>query len=521
MPKNTFINKFLLNFFILGFISIAVVSFSHTPVTAQDSTNWAPARRIVGYDDDVLPPYLVADQNKTVHAFTSQWVGDEERQLAIVYSTWSLENGWSQPTDILLSPWRQARLNGVFLDKSGIIHVMFFGGDDEGASIYYSRASIVDAGQAKSWTTPLQIGERAITPSFAALAGDDAGHLIVIYSGNIGRIGLYAVHSYDNGDTWSDPDPIFFDDSGELYPAWLHISMGQSGKVYAVWNTVNSSGLNISGHFVKYDIASKTWSEPIEFTKGSGIEEGMGIMNPAVMEYKNKIIIRYNNGIPPSGVPPSEWIQESLDGGNTWSTPLRPFSHHVGRNGVATFTVDSTNNLHLLFAMRRPGEINGQYYATGGIWYSSLNNYNSWDEPELVANNNSYGDLVFDGYDAKAVIVQGNVLLATWRSDPGGDAHGVWYTYKVLDKPELPVIPYPTQTLSSIATNLSKPTPTATPIDDTATPTTKFTFEDTEPDTNLKVGTNPVMSLSLSMLPVVLLVAIIVIVTIIRRNPGH
>jgi hypothetical protein len=51
---------------------------------------------------------------------------------------------------------------------------------------------------------------------------------------------------------------------------------------------------------------------------------------------------------------------------------------------------------------------------------------------------------LFDPYDARSVIVQGNVILLTYRSDPGKDLASTWYTYHIIDDaPELPIEPLP------------------------------------------------------------------------------
>ncbi|HQU36650.1 MAG TPA: hypothetical protein PLR65_08690, partial [Anaerolineales bacterium] len=70
--------------------------------------------------------------------------------------------------------------------------------------------------------------------------------------------------------------------------------------------------------------------------------------------------------------------------------------------------------------------------------------------------------------DVRSVVVQGNILFAVWRVDPGGPPHGIWYTYKTLDEEmRLPSVAYPTpvETATAIADSfLGIPTPTLTPI---------------------------------------------------------
>jgi hypothetical protein len=499
-------------------ILLIIVSRVHLTVEAQQPIHWSPYERIPGYADDTLPPYFIADQNRTVHAFTSQWVGDDDRQLAILYRQWTLAKGWTDPVDILLSPIGEARMYGAFLDQTGIMHVIFFGGDDQYANIYYTRALAANAGNAQAWSKPESVGWNAITPSFAAFAGDNKGNLVIVYSGNIDKVGLYAIYSSDAGDTWSEPTPFFFDYSGELVvPAFINIYMGKSGQLYAVWNMVNQKGHNTSSHFARLDVDSRKWSEPIEFTEGIGIEAGMGIMNATVIEYNNKILVRYNNGIPPDGVPPSEWLQESSDGGQTWTAPLRLFPGHVGRNGIASFVIDSNDVLHILFAMRMPTTINGNYTAIGGIWYSVLQG-SRWNQPILVAKDGDRGDQgSLAAYDAKAVISQGNVILVTWRGDPGQvpGGNGVWYSFATLDTPELPVVPLPTMPAASSTVPTAMPTATNTAIITTPIPTPysssgKINLNN-EPPASSSTN-NPTAPLIFAIMLVVLLIVVIIVI---------
>ena len=55
------------------FFCLIVISQSEI-ASAQGLQNWSPQQRIPGYSDDTEPPFLIADQNHIVHAFTSQWL---------------------------------------------------------------------------------------------------------------------------------------------------------------------------------------------------------------------------------------------------------------------------------------------------------------------------------------------------------------------------------------------------------------------------------------------------------------
>jgi hypothetical protein len=485
------------------FIILILIEVNHLSAAAQQPSRWSPQERIPGYADGTQPPYLIADRNRTVHAFTSQQVDeDSSAQVVIIYNQWTLEKGWTTPIDILLSPLGQARIQGVYLDQAGMIHLIFFGGNDQAANIYYSRAPITDAGQASAWSKPELVGKEAVTPANAALAGDSKGNLVVIYSGNQNGNGIYAVYSADGGDTWSDSESIFSTYSDELWPFDFRLYMGQSGKLYAVWNVVNKLGHGESGQYAKLDIEHRQWSDPIEFAAGVWL----GVLNPNVIEYDGDIIIVYYNGDANAN-----WWRRSNDGGQTWTAPVRAAPRHIGTNGIPSLVVDSNNGLYMLFGQR----INDLNH---GMWHSVWQG-NSWSEAEAIISGprrvGRYpGDAdAFDPNSTSAVISQGNILLVTWATDPGAVQNGVWYSFKTLDTPELPAVALPTQVVRSIATpnqttTPSWPTPTTAPVKPILS---NFQSSDSSVYIN-----NPATPLVISFVSVAVLISIIIIIRRLR-----
>ncbi len=412
----------------------------------QGGSVWSPYQRVPNYLDDTLPPYLIADQNRTVHAFTSQWVGEGVRQLAIVYRQWSLDGGWTLPVDVILSPLKEARLTGVTLDEKGIFHVIYWGGDDLGANIYYNSAPATQAGNTQSWSQSVSIGRNAITPTTADIV-KRGENIVVVYSGNVEGVGLNAVYSDDGGKTWSEPELIYLVDSSGLQPFSIQLLEGADGLIYLIWTIVDGAGHNIGGFFSRMDLADRKWSTPVQFADSVGTDQGMGIANPNMIEHKDSLLIMFNNGIPPVGVPPAQYVVSSSDHGETWSTPLRAFPNHVGRNGVVSMLIDSTDTLHTLFAQRIPLSINNSYAERNGVWHS-WQEIGGWVEPEeIVGITSQPGQQVpqsvntypIGGYDVRGVVSQGNVILATWREDPGGGNTGVRFSYTLLDASELSV----------------------------------------------------------------------------------
>jgi hypothetical protein len=423
-----------------GGFSTGVALAQNSPVST--GSNWAPVAPIPQFYPEALPPVLVADQNHTVHAFATLPLSDDpadalSQELGIFYRQWTLEGGWTPLNDVLLTPIKQqARVKDVFLDKAGIIHLIFYGGDEQEANTYYTWAPAVAANSAAAWATPVAIGPLPITPEVAAITGDGEDRLVALYSGNLGEgNSLYVVYSDDAGATWSDPATIFSTYSVDNKVFDFDWHLGESGRLYAVWNVTDKNGQNVAGYYAKMeDIAAKQWTKPVEIAPSVGL----GIAVPAITEHDGNVMLIYNNG-QGEEVAPVMWFEMSTDGGNRFTEPLKAFPDHIGRNGVIAFVEDSADTLHVFFGQRIPGGY-GDNLDLHGMWHSKWDGV-SWLPLTPVVSGPISG--TFDPYDARAAIVQGNVVLLTWRTDPGRDVSSTWYSYSVLDTPQLPAIPLP------------------------------------------------------------------------------
>jgi hypothetical protein len=500
---------------ILVITLLIVISTSNFAVMAQQPNQWSPWQQIPDYLDDTLPPYLVADQNRTVHAFATQWVKDDLDPKAIVYRQWTLAGGWTKPVDILLSPEGEAQIHGAFLDQAGMMHVIFRGGDVQSPNIYYSRAPLASADRAPAWSIPELVGENVLNPSSAALTGDGKGNLIIIYNGNSAGNGVYAVQSSDAGDSWSDPIPVFLTYDLEVIPYYLRIHMGQSGQLHSVWSVVNAKGNTILAYYAKLDVIRQQWNEPIVLAEESVGDLGPGTFGPSypvVAETGNgdKIVVAYNsNGGPPTNGRPALWVRLSRDKGQTWTEPTRPFPRHVGLSGEHDLVIDGNGIVHVLFIQRIEQQVMGGYSAIGGIWHSELRG-NQWTEPDRFSTGNA-------GYDVHAVISQGNVILVTWRDDPGSGQDGVRYSLTTLKVPELPVVPVPTLPATPTAT----PLPTATPsVILTPTPSSRLTVV-RQGGAATAVTSNPAGPFVIGVVPVILVLAGIVFMYQFFHNRHH
>lgn len=464
--------------------------------TVPLGTQWSRPDRIPGYAADTRTPYLVADQDQSVHAFASVRMNPTE--MVIVYSQWKNAIGWTSPIDILLDPmFDQAQIMGAFLDQAGIVHVVFIGGNDQNAAVFYSKAPLAQAGRASSWSRLNLIGEHASSPVFAALAGDGKGNLYVVFTGNRDGRGLYAVYSTDGGDTWTDPVVVYKVPDAFHFPANPSMILDQQGRVQLVWTSSNEQGIGDMVLYSRLDPDSKQWNDPVVIAERK--EGDYSADWGSVAEYQNQLFVLYQNS-----TPATRWMRRSTDGGNTWSDPVLPFNY-VGEYGHVAYVVDSGNYFHMLLGNRTP-----ESQPTHGLWHSVwLGDHWSDLEPVVSGPPVTSGPMLerFDPTAPTAVVSQGNLLMAVWATDPGAGRNGIWYSTTSLNTPGLPSVPLPTQ----------RPQLTPTPIGSLIVSGTPSTEQPVLLSTGPNASTatpieSPSIFLSLSIIPAVLLILVVILI---------
>lgn len=411
---------------------------------AQDGpTLWTEPRTIPYLDPATDTPFLLADSNGGIHAFSSQKIqGTYER--VIVYNHWTLETGWSKAVDVLLSPlFDEAHAPAAYLDQQGYLHLVFYGGHDVSANIYYAKVHATEALDATAWTAPQAIATAARPPITVWIQGDADDNLYVLFGGNPEGTGIYATETNDSGETWNLPELVAPTYSDTLWPYGVKISYGESGRLYAVWNVVNRRAWGVSLYFTTYDFTTRRWNDPTEIAQGA--EGGiLGVQSASLIEHDGDIFVMYDNGILDQGV--IRLVRRSSDGGRTWSEPIRPFAELVGGNGPAAFVTDSNGDLRVFFGQRTGGIAANQIH---GMWYSQWHDVTkSWGGVKSIISGHLVQDIDgekgFDPSGARGVVSQGNLLMIVWRTDPGNGNNGAWYSYTELDAPYLPLVALPT-----------------------------------------------------------------------------
>jgi hypothetical protein len=461
---------------------------------AQSRTLWEPPQWIPGLVDTTPSQYpvFVTDSMGKVHLFHSQWLGDS---YSIFYSQWAAGVGWTQPVDVFMPTWGQARVFGAFLDSTGMFHVFYWGGDETGASIFTIQAPMQQASKATAWSRAKMIGANAIVPTTAAVISDGNGAITVVYSGNTDGNGLYSSSSSDFGDTWSKPTLFFSTGSDTLWSTELKLALSADKRVHAAWALGDSTGNSRAIYYARFEPDKQTWSHPRVLAEAINYEAD----TPSIIEYKGSLMVIYHNDFPTT-----RWMIRSFDGGETWTAPTRLFEQ-VGSNGAAALVIDSSDTLHMFFG-NRVGEP-----ATHGLWHSTWLG-SSWSIPEPVVSGphvmiGPNGEEGFDPSYAQVAISRGNLLLVVWRHDPTAGPTHIWYSFRYLNAPQLPAetVPAPVPTATQV---LETALPSFTPVSPVSTFADDFPAEGGSEEINkaLATGIGPA------------LILIIIIIVLVRRK---
>jgi hypothetical protein len=489
--------------FALLITSVIAVTLNCFVVKANAGGEWAPDARVPGYLDDTFTPFLVTDQNRTVHAFASQWVESMYRRRAIVYRQWTLKGGWTRPVDIILAPAGDATFLSAYLDSSSILHVIFMAGESNNLGVYYSHAAATEADWAPGWSEPILIGENALGVNSSSIVSDPQGNLFVIYSGWQEGNGVYLVSCADPCGNWSEPSPIFLTYDATLMPSSLKLVMAMDNQIRATWTVITSRGVDQALYFANYIVENSEWTTPIELDHRMDVPEYWGPSFPAMVDNGTDIIILYNGGNPYidqfviQGRPVMR-TSISSDGGLTWRGPTNPFPFLNGRSGEHALAMDSMGRAHGLFIMRIDQLVKGEYRPIGGIWHSTYMN-GIWSNPDRMVTS-------INPHDIRAVVVQGQILFVVWRQDPGDGTNGIWFSYAMLDSPELPIAP-----LSTVPAAISaRESSTASSAPNTASPSPQNNIMSDSPSAQWM--NNPAFPIIVGTIPVLLLVVGVVIV---------
>ncbi len=385
--------------------------------SAQAIEQWSVARQIPDYDSIARAPYLVADHNATVHAFSYETISGS--LSAIFYRRWTAESGWSPKVDVLIPTLGSGTqtIQGVFLDETGVIHLIYANFTDTGGEIYYSHALASQADRATAWSAPEVIGPSAGPLPFAALTGDAQGRLVMLYGSKQAGSGLYEAHSLDGGLTWSAPRLVSLYLNRTQWPASIRMDFDDQGRLHAVWGVVNAAGTGDEVRYARLEADFSAWTLETVLAKREGND--YSTTWPDIISSGDLLMVIYQDSFPAT-----RYMRISRDGGQTWSLAVRPFPE-IGEYENAILLKDNQGNIHMVLGDRTVDpEIHGMWYSR---WLGR-----SWTPLKAITSGPVTSS--YDPSAPQAVMVQGNLILAVWWHNVRRDLlSGAWYAYTYLD----------------------------------------------------------------------------------------
>ena len=235
---------------------------------------------------------------------------------------------------------------------------------------------------------------------------------------------------------------------------------------------------------------TRAWSQPFTIARRDAGDYKAAW--PTIIVYDNSLMVIYQDSNPAT-----RWMRQSMDWGQTWTDPIRPWQL-IGEYSQVDLLVDSLDRLHVVLGYRNGECCHGMWH---GVWDGD-----QWGPLEPIVMGPKTPQ--FDPSAPQSIMSQGNVILATWWTDTGGGPrNGAWYSYTVLDAPELPHVALPTAGPASL--NIQTPTPIYLPSD-VPQPTLTATLEPLSTlgagYTNPPPGDNPGMPVIIGIIPVALFV---------------
>jgi len=474
---------------------IILISFLFIPFSyAQGITgNIGDAINISHTDGFSGFPSITCDRTGRIHVFWSEGVDTDYGGAGdTIYYSYRDGGNWSIPNGILISPiGDRANFPSSVVDTQGYLHLIWGGGPF--VPLYYSRAHTNDAQSARSWINPVELAPAAYAPDIAIGPEDDL-HIAYSQPGLLKDVseGIYIVNSSDGGKTWSHPVLIdLIIESTFFEPEWVRLTIDPKGRIHVVWNLVDDkNGTGI--YYSRSEDSGQTWSAPKLLAVRDQEDYTTELADIAVIN-EDEVHVVYLDG--DQAYRYHIW---SSDGGNTWSMPQEILNELVGQAGFADLAVDSDDNLHLTVDMRgRPktGNLHGH-------WWGSLK-ANKWSPPKLIAGANLSEEGKLHLQHPRIDICEGNILVIASHSVSDWD---IYFSSTNIPSQHIPPVPYPTVQPASDPTPTPKQdTKITTQTDQINNQSSELTIEESKID----LLQNPLVLITISIFPVVLIISII------------
>ena len=395
--------------------------------------------------------YMVADQYGYVHCFWTETLF-ETQQTIIKYSRFDGET-WTQPNDVY-STIREVRNISPNVDRQGMLYMAWAEGIS-GAAYFdymYTYAPANNALSAQTWAAPLRT---RLPARVVYLRVDSKGIFHVLYINQTEETGIYYIRSEDKGLTWSEPVWLDPDILPDHVPDSLTFEIDEKDNLHAAWWY---GGLNRARpDWVRYIHSldgGQTWSSPLTLDRYvEASDHNLTAASPVMIVQGQNVHIIWA-----AGNLPYRYYSYSTDSGRTWSTPVQMFGELQGQ-AFDGLTVDDAGRIHYFAQIRYPV----------GIYHAYLDQ-DRWSKPSLVyliaeeGSEDDFGDRVHAHFTLP-IVRAGNQLILTFTDPPSEPTRRLFAMYRTLDDiAPLESLPTPIPTATPMPTSGPPPSqPTAIP----------------------------------------------------------
>lgn len=503
---------------LLAFIfSIAVVFPSVT--SAQDQLWSSPVE--LSSDSSGWFPDVTTDRFGRVHVVWSSTIRNTEGESydVVMYRGRGISSTWTEPIDIAsmkMVSGSYATRPVLTVDHTDAFHLIY----RNARGVHYIQSNQLQISNASSWGKPQVIVSYGY---FSEIVEDGSGKLHLIYTANVPTTAcpicfhVFYRSSDNQGFSWSNPRDISILSTGAAKPS---IVVDSDDGLHIAWEAgVGGDMGQLNGPssilYTHLDQSNQRWSTPVELS-----DTGVDAKNVALaIDSSDRMIVTYlstaDNGI---------YYQRSLNHGVSWKEPVQiegirgAYLTALDRMDMA---VDAVGEIHLVLIGRleeQPGK--DEELEAQSVLHITWNG-SSWSSPEEIFR------YVGDAPEWPAIAVsEGNRLHVVWfvrdaehiwQSDDG--EYSIWYaTFQTEGQQHTPV------PMSTAEVMITSTEPALTTVPEAGASTTADmqmsvpTVTSELVEAGLVQETDFIILLGRILLPVLILVAGTIVVSIVRRR---
>lgn len=378
---------------------------SSVPVYAQVTTvTWADPVKLSS-DEEIFSAAVAADPYGGVHVFWAQDSTSGGSPDMIMVSKWD-GSSWSLPNDVFAAPEGSGLIYDTpraTSDKSGHIYLVW----SAGGTVYFSTAPAGMTTNAQAWTKPVAVlnVNLALSPQIVV---DSSGTIHVVAADRTPGANILYVQSTDSGMAWTDAVPVsLIEPSAKRVPDGPQLLVDHEGILHVFWTEAYPPEyLGREIYHARSLDGGVTWSLPVRlsFTE---TQDDWDTTPIAAVDSMDELHLTWVCG------KVNRCYRWSQDHGATWSEAQMVFFPLLGSGGWDAMTTDDYGAVYWLGTMREPAAV-----------YSAVFSEDHWQQPPQPAISAERWGPLGEAHRPNAVVGLGNQLHAVVVE---GDAGPVWY----------------------------------------------------------------------------------------------